>query len=140
MCSPKTHVSIKFLNRNYAFPSIILFACFCFSGDVVTMECYEKLIKKDMIHPLTNSKLKEKDIIVLQRVSVTFINSIPIPLNVFYFSGWNWILSDQHRARRKRETASTHVLNYSEWNADPSKSYDENKTNTHFVRMKSKHL
>lgn len=34
------------------------------------MECFEKLIKKDMIHPLTNAKLKEKDIIVMQRVSV----------------------------------------------------------------------
>uniref|UniRef100_A0A1I8PDT1 Nitric oxide synthase-interacting protein homolog n=1 Tax=Stomoxys calcitrans TaxID=35570 RepID=A0A1I8PDT1_STOCA len=37
------------------------------TGDVVTMECVEKLIKKDMIHPLTNQKLKEKDIIPLQR-------------------------------------------------------------------------
>lgn len=37
-------------------------------GDVVTMECIEKLIKKDMIHPLTSTKLKEKDIIPLQRV------------------------------------------------------------------------
>lgn len=32
------------------------------------MECVEKLIKKDMIHPLTNAKLKEKDIIPLERV------------------------------------------------------------------------
>lgn len=32
------------------------------------MECVEKLIKKDMLHPLTNAKLKEKDIIPLQRV------------------------------------------------------------------------
>ena len=39
-----------------------------FSGDVVTMECIEKLVKKDMVHPLTGEKLKEKDIIVLQRV------------------------------------------------------------------------
>lgn len=31
------------------------------------MECYEKLIKKDMIHPLTSQPLKEKDIIQLQR-------------------------------------------------------------------------
>lgn len=38
-------------------------------GDVVTVECYEKLIKKDMIHPLTNKKLKEKDIIFMERVS-----------------------------------------------------------------------
>lgn len=45
------------------------FGVFCTSGDVITMECYEKLIKKDMIHPLTNDKLKEKDIIVMQRVS-----------------------------------------------------------------------
>lgn len=37
------------------------------TGDVVTMECVEKLIKKDMIHPLTNEKLREKDIIVMQR-------------------------------------------------------------------------
>lgn len=33
----------------------------------MTMECVEKLIKKDMIHPLTSTKLKEKDIIPLQR-------------------------------------------------------------------------
>lgn len=32
------------------------------------MECVEKLIRKDMIHPLTDRKLKEKDIIPLQRV------------------------------------------------------------------------
>ncbi|GAB0089842.1 Nitric oxide synthase-interacting protein homolog [Sergentomyia squamirostris] len=37
------------------------------TGDVVTMECVEKFIKKDMIHPLTNEKLIEKDIIPLQR-------------------------------------------------------------------------
>ncbi|XP_066250050.1 nitric oxide synthase-interacting protein homolog [Euwallacea similis] len=37
------------------------------TGDVVTLECVEKLIKKDMIHPLTNKKLKDKDIIVMQR-------------------------------------------------------------------------
>ena len=39
------------------------------SGDVVTTECFEKLIKKDMIHPLTGKKLREKDIITLQRVN-----------------------------------------------------------------------
>uniref|UniRef100_U5EMX3 Nitric oxide synthase-interacting protein homolog n=1 Tax=Corethrella appendiculata TaxID=1370023 RepID=U5EMX3_9DIPT len=37
------------------------------TGDVVTIECIEKIIKKDMIHPLTNQKLTEKDIIPLQR-------------------------------------------------------------------------
>lgn len=37
------------------------------TGDVVTMECVEKLIKKDWIHPLTNAKLEESDIIPLQR-------------------------------------------------------------------------
>ena len=31
------------------------------------MECVEKIIKKDMIHPLTGQTLKEKDIITLQR-------------------------------------------------------------------------
>jgi len=37
------------------------------TGDVVTMECVEKIIKKDMIHPLTGQTIKEKDIITLQR-------------------------------------------------------------------------
>lgn len=37
------------------------------TGDVVTMECVEKIIKKDWLHPLTGDKLKEKDIIPLQR-------------------------------------------------------------------------
>ncbi len=37
-------------------------------GDVVTMECVEKVIKKDMMHPLTGTKLTEKDIIPLERV------------------------------------------------------------------------
>lgn len=36
---------------------------------MVTLECYEKLIKSDMLHPLTNQKLKEKDIIFMERVS-----------------------------------------------------------------------
>ncbi|KAG6463722.1 hypothetical protein O3G_MSEX014040 [Manduca sexta] len=37
------------------------------TGHVVTMECVEKVIKKDWLHPLTGEKLKEKDIIPLQR-------------------------------------------------------------------------
>lgn len=37
------------------------------TGDVVTMECVEKIIKKDMIHPLTSLKLKESDIIQMER-------------------------------------------------------------------------
>lgn len=41
-----------------------------FRGDVVTMECVEKLIKKDWQHPLTSQKLTEKDIIFMQRVYI----------------------------------------------------------------------
>ncbi|XP_025267106.1 nitric oxide synthase-interacting protein homolog [Camponotus floridanus] len=37
------------------------------TGDIVTMECVEKLIKKDWINPLDNSKLASSDIIPLQR-------------------------------------------------------------------------
>lgn len=37
------------------------------TGDVITMECVEKIIKKDWINPLDNSKLTEADIIPLQR-------------------------------------------------------------------------
>lgn len=44
------------------------------TGDVVTMECVEKLIKSSTpwIHPLTNEKLTEKDIIYLQRGGTGF--------------------------------------------------------------------
>ncbi|XP_055631218.1 nitric oxide synthase-interacting protein homolog [Toxorhynchites rutilus septentrionalis] len=42
------------------------------TGDIVTMECVEKLIKKDMIHPLTNAKLTDSDIIPLQRGGTGF--------------------------------------------------------------------
>lgn len=34
------------------------------------MECVEKIIKKDWINPLDNSKLTEADIIPLQRVII----------------------------------------------------------------------
>jgi hypothetical protein len=44
------------------------------SGHVITMECFEKLIKKDWLHPLNGEKLTEKDIIPLQRVrSIIYI-------------------------------------------------------------------
>ncbi|XP_053308513.1 nitric oxide synthase-interacting protein [Spea bombifrons] len=45
------------------------------SGAVVTMECVEKLIKKDMIDPINGEKLTEKDIIVLQRGGTGFSGS-----------------------------------------------------------------
>lgn len=44
--------------------------CPVFRGVVVTQECVDKLIKKDMIDPVSGAKLSEKDIIPLQRVRV----------------------------------------------------------------------
>lgn len=54
-----SNISLFFNNVNISY---------CFSGHVITMECLEKLIKKDWLHPLTGEKLTEKDIIPLQRV------------------------------------------------------------------------
>ncbi|XP_034030045.1 nitric oxide synthase-interacting protein [Thalassophryne amazonica] len=45
------------------------------SGTVVTQECVEKLIKKDMIDPVSGDKLSEKDIIPLQRGGTGFSGS-----------------------------------------------------------------
>lgn len=45
------------------------------TGDVVTMDCVEKVIRKDMIHPLTNQKLTDKDIIPLQRGGTGFASA-----------------------------------------------------------------
>ncbi|KAJ3600388.1 hypothetical protein NHX12_031373 [Muraenolepis orangiensis] len=45
------------------------------SGAVVTQECVEKLIKKDMLDPITGDKLRERDIIPLQRGGTGFSGS-----------------------------------------------------------------
>lgn len=42
--------------------------CVGSSGAVVTLECVEKLIKTDMMDPVSGDKLADKDIIPLQRV------------------------------------------------------------------------
>jgi len=42
------------------------------TGHVVTMECVEKIIKKDWQHPLTGQSLKEKDIIEVVRGATGF--------------------------------------------------------------------
>lgn len=42
------------------------------TGHVVTVECVEKIIKKDWSHPLTGQSLKEKDIIYIQRGATGF--------------------------------------------------------------------
>ncbi|XP_051898947.1 nitric oxide synthase-interacting protein [Pristis pectinata] len=45
------------------------------SGAVVTMECVEKLIKQDMVDPISGEKLTEKDIIPIQRGGTGFAGS-----------------------------------------------------------------
>uniref|UniRef100_UPI00398EFCCC nitric oxide synthase-interacting protein n=1 Tax=Pristiophorus japonicus TaxID=55135 RepID=UPI00398EFCCC len=45
------------------------------SGAVVTMECVERLIKHDMVDPINEAKLTEKDIIQIQRGGTGFAGS-----------------------------------------------------------------
>ncbi|XP_054463075.1 nitric oxide synthase-interacting protein [Anoplopoma fimbria] len=45
------------------------------SGTVVTQECVEKLIKKDMIDPVSGDKLSDRDIIPMQRGGTGFAAS-----------------------------------------------------------------
>lgn len=45
------------------------------TGNVVTMDCVEKLIKKDMLCPFTGEKLKESDIVAIQRGGTGFSGS-----------------------------------------------------------------
>ena len=42
------------------------------SGNVITLDCYEKLVKEEMVEPLTGVKLKEKDVIILKRGSTGY--------------------------------------------------------------------
>ncbi len=48
--------------------------CSYFSGAVVTAECVEKLIRKDMIDPINGKPLTESDIISIQRVKAFKLN------------------------------------------------------------------
>ncbi|KAK1329945.1 hypothetical protein QTO34_010129 [Cnephaeus nilssonii] len=48
------------------------------SGAVVTLECVEKLIRKDMVDPVNGEKLTDRDIIVLQRVSRAPSTCLPV--------------------------------------------------------------
>ena len=43
------------------------------TGDVVTMTCVDKIIRKDYICPLTNKKLSESDIIPLQHGGTGYV-------------------------------------------------------------------
>lgn len=52
--------------NNYRYCALLHFS----RGDVITMECVEKIIKKDWINPLDSTKLTEADIIPLQRVII----------------------------------------------------------------------
>uniref|UniRef100_A0A8C4N5W2 Nitric oxide synthase-interacting protein n=1 Tax=Eptatretus burgeri TaxID=7764 RepID=A0A8C4N5W2_EPTBU len=45
------------------------------SGSVVTVECIEKIIRKDMVDPISGEKLTEKDIILLQRGGTGFVGA-----------------------------------------------------------------
>ncbi|XP_015259417.1 PREDICTED: nitric oxide synthase-interacting protein [Cyprinodon variegatus] len=45
------------------------------SGTVVTQECVERLIRKDMVDPVSGDKLTDKDIILLQRGGTGFAGS-----------------------------------------------------------------
>ncbi|XP_015791891.1 nitric oxide synthase-interacting protein [Tetranychus urticae] len=45
------------------------------SGNVVTLDCIERIIRKDMIDPTNGKPLKEKDIIILQRGGTGFAST-----------------------------------------------------------------
>ncbi len=56
---------------NFRWPFGLKFSvdiCFIDSGNVVTMECFEKIIKKEMVDPTNGKKLTDKDVIPMQRV------------------------------------------------------------------------
>lgn len=74
----------------------------------MTVECIEKIIKKDWIHPLTSQKLKESDIIYLQRVSwnnvsIFLILVIQNLIIVFFFQGGTGFSTTNDKLEGKHE-------------------------------------
>ena len=68
-CSVNCHIQ-HFLFKDFL--CVTLCKHFPLSGDVVTMECVEKVIQKDMICPMTGKKLREADIVPLVRGGTGF--------------------------------------------------------------------
>uniref|UniRef100_T1IZZ3 Nitric oxide synthase-interacting protein zinc-finger domain-containing protein n=1 Tax=Strigamia maritima TaxID=126957 RepID=T1IZZ3_STRMM len=66
------------------------------SGNVVTVECVEKLIKKDMLDPINGKKLTEKDIICLQMLTFASAQSLHVTHKPKVLSG---ILLNNSRKR-----------------------------------------
>ncbi|KAL5250172.1 hypothetical protein ACHWQZ_G016035 [Mnemiopsis leidyi] len=42
------------------------------TGNVITLDCYDRLVKTEMVEPLSGEKLKERDIIMLKRGSTGY--------------------------------------------------------------------
>ena len=55
--------------------NIIIYDVNAETGDVVTKDCVEKIIKPDMMHPLTGVKLEKSDLIELQRGGTGYSSS-----------------------------------------------------------------
>jgi len=60
------------------------------------MDCVERIIKKDWIHPISGDKLTEKDIIPLQRVKKQIIIILLHEYSIDYYGnffilGCHWI-------------------------------------------------
>lgn len=69
MCPTPDIVSYKLLALN---SKCIWLFC---SGSVVTQECVDKIIKKDMIDPINGKTMKESDFIPLQRGGTGYSSS-----------------------------------------------------------------
>lgn len=87
--------------------AVIVLQCFIQTsicrGDVVTLECVEKIIKKDWIHPLTSQKLTEKDIIIMQRVITPFCGVFNVFVKSFRFQGGTGYASTNEKLKAKHE-------------------------------------
>ena len=64
-CAAELTFSATVCMTSYVLNKKLPFFC---RGNVVTMECVEKIIKKDMVDPTNSKKMTDKDIIPLQRV------------------------------------------------------------------------
>jgi hypothetical protein len=75
------------------------------------MECVEKIIKKDWCHPLTGEKLKEQDIIPLQRVITVALSYDDLTVLMLMSIIYNpFVLGRQKRYLLIWATLISHIL------------------------------
>lgn len=107
------------------------------------MECFEKLIKKDWLHPLTGEKLTDQDIIPLQRVRIIIYYIVKYYIFIYilllsFLLGWNGVCHNKCEfGRKKCKTSSTSLKNSIHISSLNLNNFNKIKLNSYYIMLRT---